>query len=345
MRKGNNDAIFTTVVVAAACDNQARPAPNDGKVVLKNLSWFMPHVLLNIEEKLKLYETIEAKARLPVMYRMIQCDSIPVPQARSFTWWWSIKSSPEKPRFLIISFQIDKSGSQTTNPAIFDHCNLTNMFVMLNSRRYPKTDFKTNFTQHKFSRMYGDAAVFRTKFYHLEELKSRTKFTMISNPNITPADYKDLFPLFVFDMSKQSEKLKNFVTDIQIKAQISENIAANTEAYAVVISDKNLIFQSDGNKTRVELTLNINKNIFHHNMNDTISQDIKTNYDGCFERHHRINSFEHNINVKNHTRKVHVENVIEVEKKRDKRNLQRKTHLKSLEVINIETNKKKIFQV
>ena len=75
---------------------------------------------------------------------------------------------------------------------------------------------------------------------------------LISSPNITPSDYKELFSMFVFDVTKQSEKLKNSVTDIQIKAQFSANVAANTEAFTVVISDKSLIFQSDGNKIRVE---------------------------------------------------------------------------------------------
>ena len=53
-------------------------------------------------------------------------------------------------------------------------------------------------------------------------------------------------------MTKQSEKLKNSVTDIQIKAQFSENVAENTEPFAVVISDKSLIFHSDGNKMRAD---------------------------------------------------------------------------------------------
>ena len=119
------------------------------------------------------------------------------------------------------------------------------MFVVLNSRRYPEIDYDdTNFTQQKFSRVFGDAAAFRTKFYYVEEL--------ISSPNITLADYKEFFPMFVFDVTKQSEKLKNSVTDIQIKAYFSANVPANTEAFTVVISDKNLIFQSDGQKMRVE---------------------------------------------------------------------------------------------
>jgi len=130
---------------------------------------------------------------------MIQCDGIPVPQTRSFTWRLSVKSAPEKPRWIIQAFQTDKSGNQEHNPSIFDHCNLTNMFVTLNSRRYPEIDYDNNtFTQQKFSRVYGDAAAFTTKFYGLEEL--------ISNPNITPANFKELYPLFVFD----TNKLKKF---------------------------------------------------------------------------------------------------------------------------------------
>ena len=122
------------------------------------------------------------------------------------------------------------------------------MFVLLNSRQYPEIDYDDkNFTQQKFSRVYEDATAFRTRFYNVEEL--------IFSPYITPADYKELFPMFVFDLTKQSEKLKNSVTDIQIKAQFSANVAANTEAFAIVISDKSLIFQSDGQKMHVEYTL------------------------------------------------------------------------------------------
>jgi len=176
---------------------------------------------------------------------MIQCNSISVPQIKNFTWRLSVKSAPEKPRWIIITFQTDESGNQEHNPSIFDHCNLTNMFVMLNSRRYPEIGYDDiNFTQQKFSRVYGDAAAFRTKFCNVEEL--------ISSPNITPADYKELFPMFVFGVTKQSEKLKNSVIDVQTKAQFSANVAANTEAFAVVISDKSLIFQSDGQKMHVE---------------------------------------------------------------------------------------------
>ena len=54
--------------------------------------------------------------------------------------------------------------------------------------------------------------------------------------------------MFLFDVSKQSGKLKYSVTDIQIKAHFDNNVNAGTEAYAVIISDRLIKFQSDGYK-------------------------------------------------------------------------------------------------
>ena len=100
-----------------------------------------------------------------------------------------------------------------------------------------------SFPNQKFSTVYGDAALFGVKFFAMEEL--------ITQSNITPSDYKTLYPLFTFDVTKQKEKLKSSVVDIQINANVIENFPANRRAFAMVISDKMLSFQSDGNKMYV----------------------------------------------------------------------------------------------
>ena len=74
---------------------------------------------------------------------------------------------------------------------------------------------------------------------------------LITQSNLTPSDYKTLYPLFTFDVSKQKEKLKYFVVNIQTKANFTENDPFNTRAFALVILDKMLSFQSDGNKMYV----------------------------------------------------------------------------------------------
>ena len=111
---------------------------------------------------------------------------------------------------------------------------------MLNSDRYPAVDYNLSFANQKFSRVYGDATLFGVKFLGKDEL--------ITQSNIKPSDYKTLYPLFTFDVSNQKEKLKSSVVDIRIKANFSENVLANTRAFALVISDKMLSFQSEGTK-------------------------------------------------------------------------------------------------
>ena len=130
-----------------------------------------------------------------------------VPESTSFTWRLSVKTSPEKPRFIIVAFQTAKDGDQTKNPSTFDHVNLKNAYVALNSDRYPAVDYNLSFANQKFSRVYGDAALFGVKFFVMDEV--------ITQSNITPIDYKTLYPLFTFDGRKEKEKVKSSVVDIQ----------------------------------------------------------------------------------------------------------------------------------
>ena len=215
-----------------------------GQVKLSNITWFMPHVIPADEDKMKLYKIIERKEKIPVGYRMIQCDSAIVPHnSTDFSWRLAVKSSPEVPRFIIIGFQRNGYNQQTTNPSIFTGVDISNMYVMLNSTRYPAADYNINFLENQFSRVYGDVANFRSKFFNMDEL--------ISNPNISPSDYKDLYTLFLFDVSKQSEKLKYSTTDIQVKMVFGAPIPVGIQVYGVIISDRLINFQSDGNKFSV----------------------------------------------------------------------------------------------
>ena len=235
-RTGDNNSILRGQNAA----NNA--AVGNGKVKIDKISWFMPHVIPSDAYRLQLDKIIEKKEKIPVGYRMLQCDNLPVPPGiGTFTWRLGVKSSPDIPRFIIVGFQTDKSNDQTTNPAIFNDCEVRNIYVTLNAKRYPDTDYENDFTVNKFSRIYGDAALFRKKFYNMDEL--------ISNSSINPVNYKKLYPLFVFDVTKQSEKLKTSVSDIHIKASFNgANPPNNTIAYAVIISDRLFHFVSDGSK-------------------------------------------------------------------------------------------------
>jgi len=119
VRKRDNDTIFRN------------GAADAGKVVLTKPSWYMLHVLPEDAKNSPSSKQLSPKASIPVMYWMVQCDSIPVFQTRQFTYRLPVKSSPENPRWIIVGFQTNKNENQEQNPSIFDHCNFTCMFVML----------------------------------------------------------------------------------------------------------------------------------------------------------------------------------------------------------------------
>ena len=114
---------------------------------------------------------------------------------------------------------------------------------MLNTTRYPAVDYNLSFANQQFNRAYGDASLFGIRYFGMDKLITRS--------NISPVDYKSLYPLFVFDVSKQSDKLKSSGVDVQIRSFFNQPVPADTQAYAVVMSDKLLTFQSDCNKLSV----------------------------------------------------------------------------------------------
>ena len=235
-RSGNrNDPIFRANGVDA------------GRIVLEKIRWFMPHVIPSDAYRLQLDKIIEKKEKIPVGYRMLQCDTTQVPEnQKTFTWRLGVKSSPDIPRFIIVGFQTLRNNHQEENPAIFKHLFLRNIYVTLNAKRYPDTDYDNDFTKNQYSRIYGDTALFRKKFFNMDYL--------VSNCGINPPYFKSLYPLYVFDVTKQSEKLKTSVSDIHVKAFFNadpaggNNPPANTMAYAVIISDRLFHFVSDGSK-------------------------------------------------------------------------------------------------
>ena len=74
-----------------------------------------------------------------------------------------------------------------------------------------------------------------------------------SQSSISPIDFISLFPLFVIDVSKQPERIKYGVMDMNLRATFRTAVPASTQAYALVISDRILTFKSDGSKMNVTI--------------------------------------------------------------------------------------------
>ena len=141
-----------------------------GKVVLSKLAWSVPIVQPNDVRKVNLYKSIASNNVIPVSFRMRQCETFSLPQARSTVWGLGVSSAPEKPRWVRVGLQTNKSGNQKNNTAVFDHCNLTNMQMWPNNSRYPSLDMATDFAKDQFAGVYKLFYDFASRYYGIDNL-------------------------------------------------------------------------------------------------------------------------------------------------------------------------------
>ena len=213
---------------------------NTGKVRLDKLSWYVPHVKPSLEYETKLLTQIRNKVKYEVAYKRFQDASTTINPGYTFDWRLTAKSSPEKPRFIIVGFQKRNLDGTFSDKSLFHHSFLKNIFVSLNSRRYPEVDYNVNFEENKFSRVFMEAVRFKRNCFHSTD-----------SVNISPFDYSEYYPLYVIDVSNQSDSIKGGITDITIKMNFDKKVENNIEAYAVIVSDRIIMFEADGTKMRI----------------------------------------------------------------------------------------------
>ena len=227
----HNDAMFGEADAAA------------GKVEFSKISWILPNVEPSQVANYELVKLINEQRTLSIDFRVRQCMTTVVPESDTFLWRLGIRTSPEKPRFLVLGFQTDREGSLAKNLGLFDNCQLQNAYVLMNNRRYPAMDYNANFPKNHYNKLYRDFYQFMEKFYGISD--------SVTSTSVDPVAYKHLFPLFVFDVTRQSERIQQAVIDITIQCYFGENVAAKTKAYCLMISDRRLKFKSDGSKASI----------------------------------------------------------------------------------------------
>ena len=94
-------------------------AADAGRVKLSTIARSVPIVQPNDVRKVNLYKSIASNNVIPVSFRKRQCETFSVPaEARSTVWRLDVSSAPEKPRWILVGLQTDKSGNQESNVRI-----------------------------------------------------------------------------------------------------------------------------------------------------------------------------------------------------------------------------------
>jgi hypothetical protein len=210
----------------------------DGKIKLTTITWRVPEVKLELSRLMEIRNVIESKQPISVAFQARTSDSAVVSQTREFSWRVNVISGIEKPRWIIVGFQTDRNVTQEQNPAVFDNLNLENAHIKLNSDRYPAEDITFDFATNDYALLYEMFDNFKKEYYGFNSLVGCTQVNF--------ATFKSLFPIIVFDVRHQSEKLAVGIIDMQLRFKFRDAVRPNTTAYVTIISDRIYQLQSDG---------------------------------------------------------------------------------------------------
>lgn len=134
-----------------------------------------------------------------------------------------------RPRYVILAFQTNRNNIITNRSNLFDHIQLTDARLYLNSECYPQESVQINFGDMKGAIGYNMYTKFKETYYH-------DGSGIPSNPLMSYNDWL-ASPIFVFDCSRQNESIKYSSVDVKIEFETQDNVAARTTAYCLIIHD------------------------------------------------------------------------------------------------------------
>ncbi len=201
---------------------------NSGKVVLNKIVWKVPHITVDDEERLKLLKLIEKEKSLFIPFRSFETFEYPeLGTTKKVVWNLKTASKLEKPRFIIIGLQKERKNSLEKDCSIFDHCNITNVKVFLNSIAYPYDNLNLDFTKNNFTLLYDMYTSFQESYYEKN----------IRNPILSPSTFLSNAPIVVIDTTKQNDSATASSVDVQLEIEASESLTGVT-AYCLLIHDR-----------------------------------------------------------------------------------------------------------
>lgn len=228
-RSRRDENCYLSPLVAAAGSGASDGTREKVKIVLSSLSWRVPYLTLSAQYRLTLSRHLQKSKSIPMNFRCFDLYEYPLLPS-SDKQLWNVQTAPqiEKPRFVLLAFQTKRKYSRDKSASEFDHCNLINTKLYLNSKSYPYDDLNVNFDRNQYSLLYQMYMNFQRAYYD----------TVETSPLLSFSDFKSKGPLVVLDCSRQSEAIKTGPIDVSLEFEASQPFPADTSAYCLIIHQR-----------------------------------------------------------------------------------------------------------
>ena len=222
-----HELIFTRAI----SDHNAIQQTQDEEYTIKinKLEWLLPYIKVSDKKKIELLNFIAKDRVISTSFRTWELYEYPLLPTTS-KQIWSVKTTTqlEKPRFIILGFQTNRKNQKLVNASRFDHCNIRDVKLFLNSQCYPYANLNLDINRNQYALLYEMYANFQKMYYDKQTVE----------PLLTKTQFLNFAPLIVIDCSKQNESLKSGPVDVRLEFEADENFVANTSAYCLILHDR-----------------------------------------------------------------------------------------------------------
>lgn len=200
----------------------------DIQIDIQRVQWRVPHVKVSDRERLSLLKFLEKDKPLQIAFRNWDLYEYPLlPKTMKHSWSVKTSSQLEKPRYIIFGLQTKRKNSKLGNCSQFDHCNVTNLTLFLNSQYYPYEALNLKFNDDKYSILYEMYVKFRQSYYNRP-----------IDPLLNLYEFKEKAPLFVIDCSRQNDNLKTGPVDVRLEIETAVDFPDHTTAYCLIVNER-----------------------------------------------------------------------------------------------------------
>lgn len=198
------------------------------KVVIDKIYWKVPHITAGLAQELSLTKYIDKNIDTQVAFRSWQLHMISgVNQVTQHSHAIATSTKLQTPRQVIVGFHTGRAGKLDKNMSEFDHCNIKNLRVYLNTDRYPYDNLNIDFDRRHYATLYEMYSHFQSAYYNKHD-----------EPLLSLEEFKTKAPLIVVDCSNQKDYLQANAVVLRLEFETASNVAADTTAYCLVLHDR-----------------------------------------------------------------------------------------------------------
>lgn len=191
---------------------------------IDNLEFWIPHITPTLSIENMITKRLNTNKNIPVSFMARVAASVNFDQTK---YSWHFTRTSNTPRYLFLAFKKNVAANFENNDSLFHLQNIRSVQVQLNQTRYPVDPIRIDTSKNYFSEGYQNYKNVCRDFGVETQLK--------------PNDWRNLFPIFCFDLSAQNEDLKKNGCDVTIN--IEKTGTDSLTAFAVVLEDSSYEIQ------------------------------------------------------------------------------------------------------